>query len=67
MSDREARAMESLSRKFPDRRERIAAVAMAALLTREKLDGSCQVTAQKAVLYANALIAELNKFAAVEP
>ena len=46
---------------YPDRRERIATAALQGLLTRNMLDGSYQTTAQKAVLYANALIRELDK------
>ena len=72
MSDRQARAMddiaeamELLSRKFPDRRERIATAAMQGLLAHHgesiKYPSAVQACSAYAVAYADALIAELDK------
>ena len=66
-SDREARAMddiaeamELLSRKFPDRRERIATAALQGVLANERRQNFDE-NVRNAVNYADALIAKLDK------
>ena len=66
-SDREARAMddiaeamELLSRKFPDRRERIATAAMQGVLANPRRQ-NLNENVWNAVAHADALIAELDK------
>ena len=66
-SDREARAMddiaeamELLSRKFPDRRERIATAALQGVLANPRRQ-NLNENVWNAVAHADALIAELDK------
>ena len=67
MNDRAARAMddiaeamELLSRKFPDRRERIATAALQGVLAHDHRQNFDE-NVRNAVAYADALIAKLDK------
>lgn len=46
---------------MPDRRERIATAALAAILTEGRVEAADEEIAEMAVAYADALIAELDK------